>query len=179
MRGKDDKRQFAKALGATFTLYGQTVSDGVIRLWWNVLDGYRLDAVLAAISYHVGDYQGHGHRLPTPADVRRHLEVTLPAIAREQSREIVERSQKRIGELNDEAAQLANDVRLGLLTDTVATTKINILGGLMRQAKQDPEYRRAIAGLNFREDEEEPATSKTWVPPFLRRGIALLTGNQR
>lgn len=173
-----DRKPFADALAATFATYGQVITPAIIRLWWNVLDGYRLDAVLSAISYHVGDYEGYGGRCPTPADVRRHLEVTLPQLAREQARPTVEAGERRIGELREKAARLTADVRLGLVDHTVAATELNVLAVQLRNAREDPAYVQALAGLQVREDDGEAPREgrRGWLPPFLRRAVALLSG---
>ena len=172
-----DRKPFAAALAATFGVYGQTITPDVIRIWWNVLDGYRLDAVLSALSFHVADHEGHGYRLPTPADVRRHLEITLPRLAAEQARPIVEQYRERIRVIGEQIARLKADVKLGLIEHSVAAAHANVLAQKAREAREDPAYQQALAGPKIRDEEEEAqAEPRGWLPPFLRRGIALLTG---
>lgn len=171
-----DRKPFAAALAATFGVYGQTITPDVIRIWWNVLDGYRLDAVLSALSYHVADHEGHGYRLPTPADVRRHLEVTLPRLAAEEARPIVEAHRERIRVIDEQIMRLKADVRLGLIEHSVAAAHANVLANKAREAREDPAYQQALAGPKIRDEEKAPAEPRGWLPPFLRRGIALLTG---
>lgn len=171
-----DRKPFAAALAATFGVYGQTITPDVIRIWWNVLDGYRLDAVLSALSYHVADHEGHGYRLPTPADVRRHLEVTLPRLAAEEARPIVEEYRERIRAINEQIMRLKADVRLGLVEHSVAAARATALAAEARAVREDPAYKQALAGPKIRDEEEAQAEPRGWLPPFLRRGIALLTG---
>lgn len=173
-----EKKRFADALAATFAVYGQTITPDVIRIWWNVLDGYRLDAVLAALSYHVGDHEGHGYRLPMPADVRKHLETTLPRLAADESRPYLDEHRSRIAAVEEKIRLLYSDVRLGLLDHTVAVTTLGILSAQLAGLNADPTYRKALAGPAIRDEPENEPPPRNWMPPFLRRGIALLTGGK-
>lgn len=173
-----EKKRFADALAATFAVYGQTITPDVIRIWWNVLDGYRLDAVLAALSFHVGDHEGHGYRLPTPADVRKHLETTLPRLAADEARPYLDEHRARIAAVEEKIRLLHSDVRLGLLDHTVAVTTLGILSAQLAGLNADPTYRKALEGPAIRDEPENEPPPRNWMPPFLRRGIALLTGGK-
>lgn len=176
----NDRKRFADALAATFAVYGQTITPDVIRIWWNVLDGYRLDAVLAALSYHVGDHEGHGYRLPTPADVRKHLEITLPRLAAEEARPYLDEHRARIAEVSEKIQRLRADVRLGLYANnpTTAATMLGVLSAQLAGLNADPTYRKALEGPAIRDEPENEPPPRNWMPPFLRRGIALLTGGK-
>lgn len=173
-----DRKQFGEALAATFAVYGHALTPDVIRIWWNVLDGYRLDAVLAALSFHVGDHEGHGYRLPTPADVRKHLETTLPRLAAEEARPFVEAHQAKIAAVIEQQGRLVTDVQLGLVDHTVAAAQMNMYAVKRRELNDDPAYRKALAGPAIRDEPENEPPPRNWMPPFLRRGIALLTGGK-
>jgi hypothetical protein len=175
---QNDKKPFADALAATFAVYGQTITPDVMRIWWNVLDGYRLDAVLSALSYHVGDHEGHGYRLPTPADVRKHLETTLPRLAADEARPFLDAHRARIAKVNEQIMRLRADVQLGLLDHTVAVTQMNVLAASLRDLQDDLAYRKALAGPAIRDEPEDQPPPRNWIPPFLRRGIAMLTGGK-
>ena len=47
---KHDRKAFAQTLAATFSVYGQSCTPEIIGVWWNALEGYRFDAVVAALS---------------------------------------------------------------------------------------------------------------------------------
>lgn len=176
----EDRKQFAQAIGATFTLYGQAVTDDVIRLWWNVLDGYKLDAVLSALSYHVADYQGYGHRLPTPADIRKHLEVTLPGLAEKNAYPEREAYRKAIADIDEQAHITILNKRAGNLSLAQAKQRLAELSAQKISIQRSEGYIAANTPLNTRDDtaiqQQEPSIA--WMPPFLRRGFALLTGKR-
>lgn len=172
-----DRRAFGSALAATFAIYGQTLTKDVIELWWRVLDGYKLDAVLTALSHHVGDYEGHGHRVPTPADIRRHLEVTLPALARAEAKPFIDLHRAMIEANEERIRRIEADVSLGLVPHHIAQAQIVGLRALVRMATEDPEYQAALRGLIVREDQPE-APARAWLPPAIRRGLAAITGRR-
>lgn len=176
---KQDRKPFAAALGATFTLYGQTISGDIIQIWWNVLDGYKIDAVLSALSYHVADYQGYGHRLPTPADVRRHLEITLPRLANESSQPKRIEFQAMIAEIDEAARVVAFNRRANAITVERAALELDALSKRKKAIQANPEYIAAHRPLDVHDDEATTAAvQRDWVPPFLRRGISVLIGKQ-
>ena len=174
---QNDRRAFGDAMAATFAVYGQSLTKDVIELWWRVLDGYRIDAVLTALSHHVGDFEGHGHRVPTPADIRRHLEKTLPALARAEARPFVDQHERRIAGSTEEMRRIDADVLLGLMDRDDAILRFRALKAQHRELCADPAYRLALDGPKIRETASiEP--DRTWLPPVIRKGIALLTGKR-
>jgi len=175
MRSADRKR-FADALAATFAVYGHTLTPDVIRIWWNVLDGYKLDAVLSAMSYHVADHEGHGYRLPTPADVRKHLEVTLPRLAADTAAPAIDVQRVLIQETAEAIRQIENDIALGIVKPADAEPTLDSMRKLWHEQVEHGAHLRALAKPAIREDDTQPIVGRNWLPPFLRRGIALLTG---
>lgn len=93
---RSDHAAFAAALSATFSVYSIECTPLLLDAWWTALEPYTLAGVEAALAYHVGDYVGFGWRAPTPADVRKILEETLPALKRHRCSAILADAMTRI-----------------------------------------------------------------------------------
>jgi hypothetical protein len=72
---RDDFRRFGLALSACAELYGRTVSEGAMSLWWQVLERFDIDAVERAFREAV-ESPDAGQFMPKPADLVRRLEGT-------------------------------------------------------------------------------------------------------
>jgi len=70
-----DRRAFADALAAAYTLYRVELSQAVTAMWWRALQGYEITAVLDALGKHAMNTDT-GQFLPKPADVVKVLEGT-------------------------------------------------------------------------------------------------------
>lgn len=64
--------RFGLALTACAELYGRTLSEGAMALWWQALAEFDIDAVERALRGHVADTD-RGQYMPKPADVIRQL----------------------------------------------------------------------------------------------------------
>ena len=62
-----DKREFAALLSATLEVYGQSLSEAAVGIWWAALERFELGQVRAALSAHVQLPQGRF--APKPADL--------------------------------------------------------------------------------------------------------------
>ena len=71
MRREDFKR-FGLAVSACAELYGKTVSEGALTLWWQALEEFDIDAVERAFRAAVKDPDG-GQFMPKPADIARKI----------------------------------------------------------------------------------------------------------
>lgn len=67
-----DLKTFTATLQSCYELYAKEVSPGVIRLWWEAMRPYSLEAFTLAMSRHVQN-PDTGQFLPKPADVIRML----------------------------------------------------------------------------------------------------------
>lgn len=72
---REDFRRFGLALSACAELYGKTVSEGAMSLWWQVLERFEIDSVERAFRECVESPDG-GQFMPRPADLVRRLEGT-------------------------------------------------------------------------------------------------------
>lgn len=72
---RDDFRRFGLALSACAELYGKTVSEGAMSLWWQVLERFDIDSVERAFRECV-ESPDSGQFMPRPADIVRRLEGT-------------------------------------------------------------------------------------------------------
>lgn len=164
---KSDRKRFAAALADTFTIYDKPLSERALELWWNVLAGYKIDGVTAALSYHVANSE----YCPRPANIVKLVVETLPKIAWEQSAPMRERYFAEHDAVMDDIRKAEASVALG-----VEGPWLRELERLQRARKrlcEDQTYIDARRQLDLRED---PAPARTWLPPFLRRGLAALTG---
>lgn len=72
---REDFRRFSMALSACAELYGKTVSEGAMSLWWQVLERFEIDSVERAFRQAV-ESPDSGQFMPRPADLVRRLEGT-------------------------------------------------------------------------------------------------------
>ncbi|HOW49035.1 MAG TPA: DUF6475 domain-containing protein [Rubrivivax sp.] len=72
---REDFRRFGLALSACAELYGRTVSEGAMSLWWQALERFDIEAVENAFRQAV-ESPDSGQFMPKPADLIRRLEGT-------------------------------------------------------------------------------------------------------
>lgn len=72
---RSDFDRFGMALSACAELYGKTVSEGAMSLWWQVLQRFDIDAVERAFCEAV-ESPDSGQFMPRPADLVKRLEGT-------------------------------------------------------------------------------------------------------
>lgn len=72
---REDFRRFGMALSACAELYGKTVSEGAMSLWWQVLQRFEIEAVERAFREAV-ESPDSGQFMPRPADLVKRLEGT-------------------------------------------------------------------------------------------------------
>lgn len=72
---REDFRRFGMALSACAELYGRTVSEGAMSLWWQALERFDIEAVEQAFRQAV-ESPDSGQFMPKPADLIRRLEGT-------------------------------------------------------------------------------------------------------
>lgn len=70
--GPNDRQGFASAMLAVGEVYGKKLSVQQSELYWEILKGYPLADVQAAIHRHMADPDS-GQFLPKPADIIRHM----------------------------------------------------------------------------------------------------------
>lgn len=61
----EDKQAFMEILSAAYELHGKSITEGAIKLWWNILKGYDLEQVSQALS----QLSATEKFLPMPAQV--------------------------------------------------------------------------------------------------------------
>ena len=69
---QSDFDQFSQLLNATADLYGKTVSEMALALWWNAMQHYELAAFRDGLSRHMQNPDS-GQFMPKPADVVKML----------------------------------------------------------------------------------------------------------
>ena len=75
-----DRSRFFDALNAVYALYRVELSEPVGRIWWTALQGYEIEAVVAALGRHAVN-PDTGQFLPKPADVVKQLEGATQDVA--------------------------------------------------------------------------------------------------
>ena len=65
---KPDRVEFGRVLSACLEIYAIKLSPEAMAVWWNVLHGYAIEQVRAALSAHVSNTD-RGRFAPKPADV--------------------------------------------------------------------------------------------------------------
>lgn len=115
----DDRKAFAAALAQMFCVYAVPVTPLLIDAFWTTLEIYSIQNITAAFTLHVRDPQW-GHRAPTPADIIKHLTVTMPDLVRQHCEQILAGARTRLALLHEEAAQLSNDIKIGAVTGLAA-----------------------------------------------------------
>lgn len=66
---KSERAEFGVVIGSTAELYGKTLTDAALELWWSALSDMPLEDVKQGISRHLRDAD-RGKWMPMPADVR-------------------------------------------------------------------------------------------------------------
>lgn len=69
---RDDFNRFGLAVSACAELYGKTVSEGALTLWWQALEDFDIEAVERAFRAAVKDPDS-GQFMPRPADIARKI----------------------------------------------------------------------------------------------------------
>lgn len=171
-----DRRKFAEALTHLFALYEMEVTDAVLSGWWGVLAPYKLSAVLAAMSIHAGDIrqapggQPAGHFKPTPADIRLHLETTLPAMLDERRGKIVAEARARITPLRERIATIENDMRLGMPCEG-AKTVLAHCGNQIAEILAEQDVQMAMAPAASLRDQEAEIGPPDRLPAAVRKAL--------
>lgn len=70
-----DRKRFSTCLLAASEIHGKAVSDAVVKLWWEALKRFDIEAVEAAFQRHITS-PDNGQFMPKPADMIRILEGT-------------------------------------------------------------------------------------------------------
>jgi hypothetical protein len=68
MMKKTDKTEFLVALSSVAELFGKTLTDATIELWWSVLKDLPLEDIKSGFSRHLRDAE-RGRFMPAPADI--------------------------------------------------------------------------------------------------------------
>ena len=168
-----DRRAFAEALNQMFSIYGDEVTNRMRDAWWGVLSPYNMDAVLAAMNLHAGDVE-RGMFRPTPADVRKHLEITIPEMMRSRRDKIAREARSRIAPQLERIAKLENDVRLGLLTDEQAAVKVEPIRQNIRHILSEPHVTLALAPSASLRDDEQHIAHRDRIPDVVRKAMGWL-----
>lgn len=72
---RDDFERFSMALCACSELYGRTVSEGAMSLWWSALERFDIEQVERSFRMLVEDPDG-GQFMPKPADIIKRISGT-------------------------------------------------------------------------------------------------------
>ncbi|MES2347004.1 MAG: hypothetical protein V4641_05470 [Pseudomonadota bacterium] len=139
-----ERKDFAEAMNQLFAIYGDEVTNRLRDAWWGVLSPYRLSAVMAAMNLHAGDVQRGSYR-PTPADICKHLEVTIPGMIAERRNRIVREARSRIAPLQEAIAQLDSDVKIGARDAEYAAVEREQLEYTIRGILAEPDCVMAMA----------------------------------
>lgn len=175
-----DRRQFAESLTHLFSTYDAELTERVLTIWWGVLEPYKLSAVLAAMSLHVGDTrvangtsQAVGHFKPQPADVKYHLDVTLPQMMDERRAKIAAEAHARIAPLRERIATIQNDARLGIPV-TNAEGLISRCRQEINQIMRENEVALALAPGAALRDQEAEVAPRDRMPRVVRQALGWL-----
>ena len=143
-----DRKEFAEALNQLFAIYGEEVTNRMRDAWWGILQPYHLQAVKAAMSLHAGNIRGNapGKWRPTPADIKLHLEVTIPQMARDRADKVARETRLRIAPLREAIARAEADFKLGLITREKANSIAITHQREIRTIMAEPEV---VLALNF------------------------------
>lgn len=118
-----DRSEFAEALAQLFAIYNDELTKRVLNAWWGVLHPYNLSAIMAAMNLHAGD-PDRGMFRPTPADIRRHLERTIPTMIGEKRDSVLRDARARAAPHRDRIERIRCDVTLKLIDAKVADALI-------------------------------------------------------
>lgn len=78
---QSDFKRFSMALTAMSELYGKTVSEGAVVLWWKALEAFDIEQVEQAFAKAVQNPEG-GQFMPKPADIIKFMSGTATDRAR-------------------------------------------------------------------------------------------------
>jgi hypothetical protein len=171
-----DRQTFATVMAQTFSVYGVTVTETMLSAWWATLEPYNMQAVTAAFSHHIGDYVGHGYRAPTPADIRRILEETLPALVRQRSAFILAEAREQTALYRERIATLRSEVTLGLTTEDMANELTVPLLDRIREVYAQPHVQQAMRGVSMLEEGHANGGYDRMVGPIKRYISSMLRG---
>lgn len=115
----DERKEFARSLATMFSVYVATVTDDMLTAWWRVLAKYELRDIRAAFTLHLTD-PAYGFRSPTPADIVKHLEITMPAKRRTHCAAILNAARVEAAPHRERIRMLQTERDLGLQVDFVA-----------------------------------------------------------
>lgn len=116
---RSDRELFAKAMAELFSAYAVPVTDGMMTVWWRALWPYQINEITQAFSMHVRD-TSYGYRQPTPADIIKHITITMPAERREKAATIVRSARLHAAPAHDRLSMLKTERDLGLWSDEAA-----------------------------------------------------------
>lgn len=167
---KSDRKQFAAALTQLFAVYGAELTERVLTAWWGVLSPYKLEAVLAAMNLHAGDVD-RGMYKPTPADVRRHLERTLPAMLHERRSEVARGAYAQIAPLRERLAVARNDHWLGLLDERDLQRIADDTNREINRIMQSHDVALALSPEASLRDDEAHIAPRDRLPDVVRRAL--------
>lgn len=167
-----DRREFSRSVNQLFAIYGDEVTQQLLDAWWSILDPYRLDAVQAAMNLHASDID-KGRFRPTPADIRRHLEETLPAMGKLHCERILRASRIRIGVHREHIARLLADRQLHLVSDDELQTRIGSEHKHIAAIEAEPQYQAAMRGVSLLEPDTNP---ENLLPLAVRKSLGRLDG---
>lgn len=171
-----DQKEFAEAMNQLFAIYGDEVTNRMRDAWWGVLMPYKLNAIMAAMNLHAGDVERGTYR-PTPADIRRHLEVTIPGMIKDRRDQIVRDARERLSPLKAQHSLLRNDVRIGVKKVEDARGEAAAIEAQIRAILSEPDVVMAMAPqATLRDDSEIGPRDRT--PDMVRRAMGWL-GKQR
>jgi hypothetical protein len=161
------RREFSRSLAQLFAIYGEEITENLLSAWWAILEPYRLDMVQAAMNLHASDIE-KGRWKPTPADVRGHLEKTLPAMAHAHCGRILAAGRQRMAVHREVIARLITDRQLNLIADEELSERIAIEHAHMHRIESEPAYQAALRGIQFRDDE---GAAESHLPLAVRRSL--------
>lgn len=114
-----DRKRFAEAMAELFSAYAVPVTDAMMTVWWRALSPYQINEITQAFSLHVRD-TNYGYRQPTPADIIKHITITMPATRRDKAVGIVRAAREFAAPHHERLAMLRTERALGLWTDEAA-----------------------------------------------------------
>lgn len=91
----EDKTRFAELVTAIAEIYGKSMSQAGLKLWWSALERFSYEQVEAAMTRHSQDAD-RGQWMPKPADIVRQIEGT-PDDAAMEAWGKVDQAVRRIG----------------------------------------------------------------------------------
>lgn len=154
-----DRAQFGIAVGQLMAVYKEDITPLLLEAWWSVMQPYQLRAVTAAMELHLADIDA-GRFAPKPADIRKHLEVTLPKMARAHLGRVVRESEGRAAVLREQILQLQTRVRLGMAKPEDIATELHTAGVALAAELQDAARAAAQQGIELRDARARDETTR-------------------